>query len=154
MRIYRKYFVVILLVILPVALHAQAALVNINIAGSSELQTLNGIGPAYAQRIIDYRNTNGPFEKIEDIKNVSGIGNVTFSNIKDYITVGGTGLTTETLANSTSTTANQTSANTNITTTAAASSQNSSNTVTISTHYSAAPLNNTETSKIREDQMS
>ncbi len=70
------------------ALPVRAALININTAGSEELQTLNGIGPAYAQRIIDYRNANGPFEKIEDIKNVSGIGDVTFSNIKDFITVG------------------------------------------------------------------
>lgn len=141
--IYRKYFFVLLLVLLPAVSHVQAALININIAGTSELQTLSGIGPAYAQRIIDYRNANGPFEKIEDIKNVSGIGNVTFSNIKDFITVGVVGLTTEPLPDSTSTTTNQTSAATNITTTTT-SSRNSSNIVTVSTHYSAAPLTNTE----------
>ncbi len=65
-----------------------AALVNINTADIAELDTLDGIGPAYAQRIIDYRNQNGPFVKIEDIKNVSGIKEDIFSKIKDYITVG------------------------------------------------------------------
>jgi len=63
-------------------------LVNINTALSTELQTLNGIGPSKAQAIIDYRNQNGPFQKIEDIQNVSGIGDATFNNIKDFITVG------------------------------------------------------------------
>ncbi|MEK7227334.1 MAG: helix-hairpin-helix domain-containing protein [Patescibacteria group bacterium] len=63
-------------------------LININTAAVTELKTLNGIGDVKAQAIIDYRNANGPFAKIEDINNVSGIGDATFSNIKDYITVG------------------------------------------------------------------
>jgi competence ComEA-like helix-hairpin-helix protein len=61
--------------------------VNINTADVIELDTLPGIGPAKAQAIIDYRNVNGLFSKIEDIMNVSGIGEVTFTNIKDFITV-------------------------------------------------------------------
>ena len=77
----------VLLVLLPgVALAAD--LVNINTADSTQLQTLNGIGPAKAQAIIDYRTQNGPFKTIEEIMNVSGIGQVTFDNIKAYITVG------------------------------------------------------------------
>lgn len=64
------------------------AAVNINTAGSTELQTLNGIGPAYAQNIIDYRNDNGAFTTIEEIMNVSGIGPATFEKIKNDITVG------------------------------------------------------------------
>lgn len=62
-------------------------LININTADISELDRLPGIGPAFAQRIIDYRNTNGPFKSIEEIKNVPGIGEKKFSQIKDLITI-------------------------------------------------------------------
>jgi competence protein ComEA len=62
--------------------------VNINTASQPELETLPGIGPAIAERIITYRETNGPFALIEDIQNVSGIGPATFEEIKDLITVG------------------------------------------------------------------
>jgi competence protein ComEA len=61
--------------------------VNINTGDLTQLQTLNGIGPSLAQRIIDYRTNNGPFRQIEDIKNVSGIGTKRFEQLKDYITV-------------------------------------------------------------------
>ena len=61
--------------------------VNINTADSSQLQTLNGVGPATAQKIIDYRQSNGTFSNIEDIKNVSGIGDKTFEKLRDYITI-------------------------------------------------------------------
>jgi competence protein ComEA len=61
--------------------------VNINTATVEELDTLPGVGPSIAQRIIDYRTTNGPFQSIEDIKNVSGIGDATFEKLKDKITV-------------------------------------------------------------------
>lgn len=60
--------------------------VNINTADSTQLQTLNGVGPATAQKIIDYRTMNGRFTSIEDIKNVSGIGDKTFEKLKDCIT--------------------------------------------------------------------
>jgi competence protein ComEA len=65
-----------------------SSLVNINTASQQELDTLPEIGPALAQRIIAYRTAKGPFTKIEDIQNVSGIGTVTFEKIKDLITVG------------------------------------------------------------------
>lgn len=61
--------------------------ININTAGLSELDTLPGIGPATAQKIIDYRTQNGPFKSIDDIKNVSGIGDKKFEQIKDKIKV-------------------------------------------------------------------
>ncbi|MDR0518952.1 MAG: helix-hairpin-helix domain-containing protein [Clostridiales Family XIII bacterium] len=61
--------------------------VNINTADSAALQTLNGVGPATAQKIMDYRAQHGNFAKIEDIKNVSGIGEKTFEKLRDYITV-------------------------------------------------------------------
>jgi competence protein ComEA len=63
-------------------------LININTASSFELETLPGIGPTTAGKIIAYREQNGPFLSIEDIVNVSGIGPVTFERIKDLITVG------------------------------------------------------------------
>lgn len=61
--------------------------ININTALADELDTLPGIGPAYAQRIIDYRNTHGFFTKIEDVMDVSGIGQKCFDKIKDNITI-------------------------------------------------------------------
>lgn len=61
--------------------------VNINTATLEELDTLPGIGPAIAGRIIDYRQKNGPFDKIEDIQNVSGIGPATFEKLKPLITI-------------------------------------------------------------------
>jgi len=61
--------------------------VNINTATAEELDALPGIGPSIAQRIIDYRTTNGPFRSIEEIKNVKGIGDITFEKLKDKITV-------------------------------------------------------------------
>ena len=63
-------------------------LVNINTASQNQLEELPEIGPVTAQRIIAYRETNGPFLKIEDIQKVEGIGQATFEKIKDLITVG------------------------------------------------------------------
>ncbi len=60
--------------------------VNINRAGVAELDTLPGIGPSIAQRICDYRELHGPFARIEDIMEVSGIGQVTFERIRELIT--------------------------------------------------------------------
>lgn len=62
-------------------------IININTASESELVKINGIGPAKAKAIISYREENGGFGSIEDIKNVSGIGEGTFLKIKDYISV-------------------------------------------------------------------
>jgi competence protein ComEA len=61
-------------------------LVNINTATLEQLDTLPEIGPITAQNIIDYRNANGSFDRIEDIQDVLGIGPVTFEKIKDLIT--------------------------------------------------------------------
>lgn len=66
---------------------AATGLVNINTADVSQLDTLPGIGPALAQRIIQYREVNGPFKTIEELKNVSGIGDKNFEKLKDKITV-------------------------------------------------------------------
>lgn len=64
-----------------------APLININTATQAELEQLPGIGPSKAVQIIAYREANGPFLSIEDIKNVSGIGDATFESIKLLITV-------------------------------------------------------------------
>lgn len=59
--------------------------VNLNTATSEELQTLNGVGPATAEKILNYRQENGSFRSIEDLKNISGIGDKTFEKLKDHI---------------------------------------------------------------------
>ena len=64
----------------------ESKLVNINIASKEELQTINGIGEAKAKSIIKYREENGNFKTIEDIKNVEGIGDNLYESIKIYIT--------------------------------------------------------------------
>ena len=63
------------------------SLVNINEATQTELETLPGIGPSTALKIIAYRQENGNFSSIEDIKNVSGIGDSKFENIRELICV-------------------------------------------------------------------
>lgn len=61
--------------------------ININIATQTELETLPGIGPSTALKIIEYRKENGKFNSIEDIKKISGIGDSKFSQIKDLIKI-------------------------------------------------------------------
>lgn len=61
--------------------------VNINKANEGELQNLTGIGLSIAKRIVQYRNENGNFKNLEDIKNVSGIGESKYENIKDEICI-------------------------------------------------------------------
>ncbi len=65
----------------------EEAKVNINTASQAELDSLPGIGPALAQRIIDFRVENGNFNSIEDIQNVKGIGDSKYEDIKDKIVV-------------------------------------------------------------------
>jgi len=62
--------------------------ININLASQTELTDLPGIGPTLASRIVDYRRQHGDFTRIEEIRNVSGIGEKRFDAIRDMITVG------------------------------------------------------------------
>ena len=61
--------------------------VNLNTATVAELDTLPRIGPLMAQRIIDYREANGPFAGVDDLRSVTGIGDKTFEGLKDLVTV-------------------------------------------------------------------
>lgn len=63
------------------------AKVNINTASAAELETLEGIGPVLAQRIIDYREAEGGFKAIEDITKVRGIGAAVFEDVREHISV-------------------------------------------------------------------
>ena len=63
------------------------SVVNINTATQTELETLPGIGPSLALKIINYRKANGKFSSIDEIKQVSGIGESKFEKIKKYITI-------------------------------------------------------------------
>ncbi|EJF41675.1 putative ComE operon protein 1 [Clostridium sp. MSTE9] len=65
----------------------QTALVNLNTADAEELETLPGIGPATAQKIIAYRESVGAFQSTEELMQVGGIGEKTFEKLKELVTV-------------------------------------------------------------------
>ncbi len=67
---------------------AEQAAVDINSADTDLLQTLPGIGPALAERIVAYREEHGPFRYAYEITNVSGVGSGTYEKLRDRITVG------------------------------------------------------------------
>jgi len=67
---------------------APAAVVNINTASATELDALPGIGAKVAARIVEYRQKNGPFKKVEELMNVRGVGEKNFLKLKGQITVG------------------------------------------------------------------
>lgn len=60
--------------------------INLNTAGKEELMTLPGIGPALAERILNYRTDQGPFKSVEELKQVSGIGEKRYQDLKDLVT--------------------------------------------------------------------
>ena len=67
------------------ATKAVAKTVSLNRSSAKQLQSLAGIGPVTAQRIVEYREANGPFKKIEDLLKVKGIGRATFEKIRDKL---------------------------------------------------------------------
>jgi competence protein ComEA len=81
----------------PALMHAQSApaaaspdktaMVNINTATAAEFEALPGIGSKMAQRIVEYREKNGGFKKLEDLMNVKGIGEKNFLKLKGQLTV-------------------------------------------------------------------
>jgi competence protein ComEA len=70
------------------AAKAPATVVNVNTASADQLDALPGIGPALAARIIEYRQKNGAFKKLEDLMNVRGIGEKNFLKLKPLLTLG------------------------------------------------------------------
>ena len=71
----------------PAGKPSTPAVVNINTASATEIATLPGIGAKMAARIVEYRQKNGPFKKIEELMNVKGIGEKSFLKLKPLITV-------------------------------------------------------------------
>jgi competence protein ComEA len=67
---------------------APAAVVNINTASAAEFESLPGIGGKMAARIVEYRQKNGPFKKVEELMNVRGLGEKNFLKLKAQLTVG------------------------------------------------------------------
>lgn len=65
----------------------QSAPVNLNAATKADLEKLPGIGPAMAQRILDYRQKNGSFKKVEELMNIQGIGEKAFLKLRTLVTV-------------------------------------------------------------------
>ena len=61
--------------------------VNINTSDEDGLKQIPGVGPSMAKKIVDYRNSNGRFNSVEDLKNISGIGSKTFAKMQDYVVV-------------------------------------------------------------------
>jgi competence protein ComEA len=68
-----------------------APLVNLNTATAEQLESLPGIGARTAERIVEYRQKNGPFKKVEDLMNVRGVGEKSFLRLKPLISVGKSG---------------------------------------------------------------
>ena len=65
------------------------AAVNLNTATKDELDSVKGIGPAKAQAIVEYRQKNGAFKSVDDLKNVKGFGDKTVAKMRSELTVGG-----------------------------------------------------------------
>lgn len=80
----KKFFLIMMLAFLFTG--STFAAVNLNTASQVELEALQGIGPAKAKAIIEYREKNGPFVSVDDLKKVDGIGSGTIKQLRDVVT--------------------------------------------------------------------
>jgi len=71
----------------PASKGAPAGIININTASATDLEALPGVGAKTAARIVEYRQKNGPFKKVEELMNVRGVGEKNFLKLKPQITV-------------------------------------------------------------------
>ena len=76
-------------VIVPSSVDTEPQVVNINTATAQDFESLPGIGPVMAQRIVDYRDEHGPFKSVEELTKVKGIGESKLEELLDLITTGG-----------------------------------------------------------------
>lgn len=81
----KKLFFVMILTLLFAG--TAFAAININTASQTELESLQGIGPAKAKAIVEYREKNGSFASVDDLKKVDGIGSGTIKQLRDVVTV-------------------------------------------------------------------
>ncbi len=84
-----KKMIYTVLLLLAWSFNAQAV-VNINTATAEQLESLNGIGPAKAEAIVEYRKKNGNFKSVDDLNNVPGIGDKTMAKLRPELTINGT----------------------------------------------------------------
>lgn len=92
-QLARSYVTISLLAFLlvlsvPGLAMSSAGKLDLNAATTKQLEKLPGIGKELAQRIVDYRTTNGPFKSIDSLVNVKGIGKGTLAKVKELLTIG------------------------------------------------------------------